>query len=180
MKLTIAAAVVFAMLATACSKPASAPQPEASSAAPDAASASVAAASPSDPKAFLAALYARYNDAKTDFSPFDTPEKYFDPQLLALMDAADKGTSDDDAGPLDGDPVCDCQDYRKLRADITVKSIEGDTAVLVVNLRDQGVKKAKVLTYQLAQRAGRWRIHDISNPDMPSLRRLLINSSPKA
>jgi hypothetical protein len=179
MKVSIAALVTVAALAAACSRPASAPQPEASSAAPASAAASVAAA-PEDPKAFLAALYARYNTAKTDFSPFDTPEKYFDPQLLALMDSADKTTSGDDVGPLDGDPICDCQDYRRLRADIKVKSIDGDTAVAVVNLRDQGVAKTKVLTYYLAQRGGQWRIHDISNPDMPSLRRLLINSSPKA
>ncbi len=178
MKVSNVALVFMAALGvTACSKPASTPQPDASSAAPAAAS---VAAAPADPKAFLTALYAHYTDSKSNFSPFDVPENYFDPQLLSLMDAADKATPDGDVGPLDGDPICDCQDYDKLSADITIKSEDADTAVAVVDLRDTGDAKPKVLTYHLAKVGGQWRIHDISSKDTPSLRKLFINASPKA
>jgi hypothetical protein len=177
MKLTIAALAGIAALGlTACSKPAPAPQPESSSAAP--APASVAAV-PVDPKAFLTSLYAHYDGSQSNFSPFDAPGDYFDPQLLALMDANDRATPDDEVGALDGDPICDCQDYQKLRADITVTSVKDDTAEAEVKLRDAGAKP-KLMTYKLAQVGGKWRIHDIGTKDMPSLRRLLINSTPKA
>lgn len=55
-----------------------------------------------------------------------------------------------------------------------------DAAQAEVTLRDVGNAKAKTITYQLARLRGGWRIHDIGTREVPSLRRLLINSSPKA
>lgn len=179
MKLTLAALTVFAAFGmVACSKPAPAPQSDASSAAP-AVAASVAAV-PADPKAFLTSLYAHYDGTQSNFSPFDSPSDYFDPELLSLMDASNRATPEDEVGPLDGDPICDCQDYGKLRADIAIKSNIDNSAEAEVTLHDKGVAKQKVLTYKLTQIGGKWRIHDIGSKDMPSLRRLLINASPKA
>lgn len=178
MKFTIVALVVGAALAvTACSKPAAAP--DAPSASASVAAPAVATA-PADPKAFLTSIYAHYDGTQMSFSPFDAPEAYFDPEMLSLMDANDRATPDGEVGALDGDPICDCQDYQKLSADIEIKSVADKSASAEVTLHDKGVAKPKVLTYNLSLIGNQWRIHDVSTKDMPSLRRLLINSSPKA
>ncbi len=178
MKFVIAAlAGIAALGVSACSKPAQVKDAASASATASVAAAPVVA---SDPKAFLTSLYAHYDGTQMNFSPFDTPEAYFDPEMLSLMDANDQATPDGEVGALDGDPICGCQDYQKLTADIEIKSVADKSAEAAVTLHDKGVAKPKMLIYKLNLIGNQWRIHDVSGKDMPSLRRLLLAATPKA
>jgi hypothetical protein len=135
-------------------------------------------------KAWLADLYANYADgSNVTFSPLgDQAGNYFDPDMLILMDKDRQATPDDEVGALDGDPVCDCQDFGSLRADIAAEANGPDTvhATVVVNetspdFMDGDPPKPpapKTLVYDLIKTSGGWRIRDISFPQGGTLKGL--------
>jgi hypothetical protein len=130
-------------------------------------------------RAFLVKLYAGY--AKSDGPPtFERPGDYFDPPMLALMDEDKRLTAKGDEGALDFDPVCSCQDPSGMTYKIdSVTAANGAAkAVVTVSFVSPGVPPNNVrITFDLAQVNGQWRIHDIGDPDTPSLRGLFIQSN---
>ena len=133
-----------------------------------------------DVKAFLVELYGHYNGATHDFSPLlDKAPVYFDADLIALMQENQRVTPQGDVGALDFDPVCACQDYGKLNANIHVLAATAKTAKAAVILHDDGPSPGAdvSLSYDLVKVGGAWRIHDIGTTDVPSLRQLLITAN---
>ncbi len=174
MHLRLAAAALLLSLAACQPKPVP-PAPSLSSVAagPTAATALV----------FLNNLYSHYATGPSDFDPaFKNQSDYFDPPMLALM-AEDARLNKDEAGALDGDPICDCQDYGKLTAAVTIDSATATEAkaTVIVTETDPSVRaedrKPRTFTYDLVAVDGQWRIHDLTTPDMPSLRQLFIQSN---
>lgn len=134
-----------------------------------------------DPKAFLQALYANYDGRDHSFSPLgDKAADYFDPDMLGLMSNDAKVTPAGDVGALDGDPICDCQDFGALKAAITVHQATATHATAVVTITETdthfGDTVPQTLTYDLVLVNGAWRIHDITSASTPSLRALFVEA----
>ncbi|MEI9906174.1 MAG: DUF3828 domain-containing protein [Asticcacaulis sp.] len=143
----------------------------------------VADAHAATPMAFMQGLYGHYvsefSTGQWDFSPLnDVAPAYFDPDMLALM-SEDQRLNEGQVGALDGDPICGCQDTYRMQVTFTVKSQTASAATIVAHVGGGGPAVVD-RTFQLVSTGGRWRIHDISDPDVPSLRALFITSNKEA
>src|SRR4051794_24591324 len=72
-------------------------------------------------RAFVTGLYAPYRHGDGPRYLDRDAAKAFTPALRALIKAEAAATPAGDVGALDGDPICDCQDFRiaGVRADVT-------------------------------------------------------------
>ncbi|MBV9996328.1 MAG: DUF3828 domain-containing protein [Caulobacteraceae bacterium] len=147
--------------AAAAPAPAAAPNPDAASA-----------------KAFLEGLYAHYASAKDNtFQPFDANvHEVFDPDMVRLLDADTKALKGE-LGDIDGDWLCQCQDFVSLRAAIAVQSAAPTEAKATADVTDLGMpgEKSRHDAFDLVKVGGAWRIHDIVTPDQGSLRQTLLD-----
>ena len=136
----------------------------------------VGTANAADVKAYLDGLYAHYKTSKDNtFNMFDTKAGgVFDTDTSALLDADTKALKGD-LGTLDGDLLCDCQDFVSLKAMVSVQSATPTTAMASTNfvdvgMSDQGTRHAD---FQLVKTGAGWRIHDIRDGAEPWLRQQL-------
>ncbi|HVN01997.1 MAG TPA: hypothetical protein VMT68_17490 [Caulobacteraceae bacterium] len=185
MRMTGLATVVAVALALAgCQK---GQAPAANSAAQSAtAPATAQSADAADVKSFLAGLYAHYATPATDTGPSWAPlevgdkgngKDVLDPELVTLMQAYDKSQSGDEVGPIDGDWICDCQDWEKITATITVDEATATTAKAHSDFTDTAEPgKTKHVTFELAKTAAGWRIHDMGTAEDASLRAVLTKA----
>jgi hypothetical protein len=167
---------------SACKPPAAAVKP-ASSAPANAVPASAAAGPASGPdadaaKAFLEGLYAHYRtDKDNSFQMFDKDETaVFDPDTIRLL-AADTKALKGELGEIDGDWLCNCQDFTSLAATITVQSASPTTAQASADFHDTGdpTRPPDHDSFELVKTGGVWRIHDIATRGDPlSLRATLL------
>jgi len=125
----------------------------------------LAAAAPlQSPTAFIEQVYAEYRHQ--GFSPLATPEKFFSPTLAA---AIRKDGSGGEVGYLDGDPLCDCQDYDRISASVrsmSQPSPQKASARVHVLLAP---REARDLRLSLVMTRSGWRIADVAGPDRRSL-----------
>ena len=117
------------------------------------------------PKAYMERLYASYRNKS--FNPFDHPERYFAPKLLAAI-KEDARLANGEVGYVDGDPICQCQDPDGLHASVTSVIQKGrEQATVRVSIGFTGYK-ARPTTYTLVRTSAGWRIEDVSSADEPS------------
>jgi hypothetical protein len=88
-----------------------------------------------DAKAFVAGLFATYQDNK---KPPAGSHRIYDAQLQSLMDE-DVRLAKGEVPALDFDPPCQCQDYEHLQASLTVRSASPGAAVVAATIRDLGM-----------------------------------------
>jgi hypothetical protein len=160
--------------------------------APETSASSASAAHADEARTWLITLYANYtNGGNVTFSPLgDQAATYFDTEMLALMEKDRQATPADEVGALDGDPICDCQDFGSLNADITTQVIGPDKVKATVILNETSPDFAegtppkapapRTLVYELVKTAGGWRIHDIAFPQGGSLRETFISAQSPA
>lgn len=181
-------ALAIAIAAAGCNRP----NPPAASAAPPPASAATPASSApgssapaadsadaADVKAFLDGLYAHYKTSKdNDFNMYGAnASQVFDADMIKLLKDDTKALKGD-LGVLDGDDLCDCQDFVSLKATVTVQSATPTTATATsafidTGMSDQGVRHA---AFQLVKTPAGWRIHDIKDAnDAGWLRQQLLD-----
>ena len=133
-----------------------------------------AAAQPAEtPRGFITRVYAEYRHSS--FSPLERPERFFSPRLAAAI-KEDSRLAKGEVGFLDGDPLCDCQDYGRLRAQIRSLRQSGRSATAHVHLilvRGEN----RDLTLSLVRTQSGWRVADVKNKDMPSLLQALDESN---
>jgi hypothetical protein len=165
--------------AAACQAPATNSAANATNAAAsNATNTAVAAPDPADAaaaKAFLVRLYAHYLTSKNNtFSMFDTNvADVFDPDMIALLKADQKALKGD-LGEIDGDWLCDCQDFTSIQATINVTSATPTTAHATSDFHDTvDPRPSERDTFDLVKVNGAWRIHDMSTPGQPPLRKTL-------
>lgn len=122
---------------------------------------------------FVRHLYAPYITG-TAFTPLGpNAPSVFAPDLLHLI-RQNQSQSDGEAGLLDHDPLCACQDYGRLTAfEIAIKP--ADTSHADANVSFQNGSTTEALTLRLAQVDGQWRVADVKEPTIPSLRDFLSN-----
>ena len=147
---------------------------------------SASAAEPVGARTFLARLYSHYPH-RAGTPAFDATGKsapqVFDPSLATLIRDSDRLTPEGDAPPLDGDPICDCQDADGMRAKIgTIRATGPASATAQVEITFAAAKPPEVrrLAFDLVQSHGQWRVHDIHSKDMPSLRAFLAQANREA
>jgi len=121
---------------------------------------------------FLEQLYAKYSVPGKGPSPLGKDSaKLFAPELLALI-REDQRRSKGEVGLLDHDPICSCQDFENLKVtEIQASPAGQNRAKAKVSFVNGG--NAVEVGFLLVRRSGRWRILDIQEPDVPSLRRYL-------
>lgn len=119
-----------------------------------------------DAKAFVERLYARYADGG-EMNDVEWKREIYDTAMLALLAEDERLTPEGDVGVLDWDPVCQCQDFMKLRATVNVRMTGAHTAVATVRFNDIGMvdKSFRNATLDLVKEANGWRIHDIHSKD---------------
>jgi len=128
-----------------------------------------------DAKAFLVGLYAHYQSSKNNnFQPFDANVRdVFDPDMIALL-AADQKVLKGEVGAIDGDWLCDCQDFTSIQATINVTSATPTTAQATADFHDTvDPRPTERDSFDLVKVNGVWRIHDMSTPGQPPLRQTL-------
>jgi hypothetical protein len=137
----------------------------------------LAAAAPAETsRAFVTRLYAGY--AHKNYNPLDRLDRVFAPRLAAAI-REDTRLAKGEVGYLDGDPICDCQDYAKLTARIrslVTPSAASATANLHLNY---GTGEARDLTLKLVLTRAGWRVADVGTKEEPSLLRALEESNRK-
>jgi hypothetical protein len=111
-------------------------------------------------KAFLTALYVPYRSSSMNESaPLEKPSNYFEATLAkAIIADARDAEKHGDAPNLDGDPICDCQDYEPFKATIGPIRLNGDRAEADVMFTNFEKKR---LHYSLVSTKAGWRIYDI-------------------
>lgn len=130
------------------------------------------AAGSETPRSFLRGIYAHYADESSDFDPTgDAAGGIFDPRLLFLI-RQDQAVPAGEEGWLDSDPICACQDFANFRLrKISIEKKGYGEVLATVDFENDGAKKR--VTYDLVRITGHWKIRDIKEPGIPSLRMFL-------
>jgi len=127
-----------------------------------------------DPAVFIRHVYAGYDQG--GYSPLLNPEKLFSPTLTAAIRQDSAGG---EVGYLDGDPLCDCQDYDRITANIVSMrrpNAKSATARVHVTL---GPNEVRDLKLSLVLTRSGWRIADVVDPRGHSLLKELQLSNAK-
>jgi hypothetical protein len=126
-----------------------------------------AAAQPAEtPKAFIQRIYAGYSNK--DYNPLSKADRIFAPKLVAAINE-DARLAKGEVGYLDGDPLCDCQDFVKIGAQVrSVSQPSKQNAVAKVHIT-YGTGEARDLKLTLLRTNRGWRVADIGSPEEPSL-----------
>lgn len=120
---------------------------------------------------FLRNLYQPYNTGKAVNPAGALAPSIFEPGLLALI-RRDQALAHGEIGKLDHDPICNCQDYEALTALTIAVALESHkTARAKVSFLN-GIEPFTV-EFQLLRVNGKWRIYDIRERYIPSLRKFL-------
>lgn len=126
-------------------------------------------------KTFMERLYAPYVAGRETVAPTDDPA-VFTPDLLALISRDQDLTPADEVPTLNGDPICDCQDYAPLRRlTIDVRRVSTARATATVHFRNG--PEAKRLSFRLEVVGGAWRIADVVSADSGGLVALLRDAT---
>jgi len=126
------------------------------------------------PESYMERLYGNYHDPS--FNPLTHPQLYFTPRLVTAL-KEDSRLAHGEAGYLDGDPVCQCQDTAGLHAAITgVTQEASDKAEVRVSIGFAGYD-SRPATFRLIMTKAGWRIDDVSSADDPSLLRSIEASN---
>ncbi len=170
------ATALAALVLAGCHKPAP-PKPPSQPAAPTTSGAATAAdLDAAGAKAFLDGLYAHYKTSENNsFQMFDANQaEVFDADTIALL-AADQKALKGELGDIDGDWLCDCQDFASLKSQVTVTSATPTTAKAHSDFTDTGMpgQGTRHADFDLVKTAAGWRVHDIISPGQPSLRHVL-------
>ena len=136
---------------------------------------SLALASPAEtPREFIDRIYSEYRTE--GFNPLAKPESYFSRDLTA---AIQKDSSGGEVGYLDGDPLCDCQDYEQLSATVLqIRQTSAKAAVAHVRVV-LGPNATRNLQLRLIKTPSGWRIADVIGADHHSLYRELKRANDK-
>lgn len=124
-------------------------------------------------KRFVADLYGAYRGGGPDYLGRQAPS-VFAPPLLALLRRAAAATPPGDAPDLDGDPICDCQDFDISQVRVRVVLASARHARATVRFRN--FAQPQTVRLDLAAQGAHWRVSDVHTATSPSLIALLKRS----
>jgi len=122
-------------------------------------------------KRFVEGLYAAYaKEPGPDWTGTGAAQ-VFSPALLDLIRKDEARTPPGDVGTLDGDPFCNCQDYKITRVAVTAAA--GPAGKAVATARFTNFDMPQAVTLDLVWTPKGWRVDDIHAEGAPSLVGLL-------
>jgi hypothetical protein len=125
---------------------------------------------------FLESLYANYR-VDGEGVPNQTVKEtdIYDPSLLVLMHANQQAAGDGEVGYIDGDPLCDCQDFdiRAVKLDFKAVGKNQLVATVVFHNLDRDTKLRLALRFT----SRGWRVADVISASDGSLREGLQKST---
>jgi uncharacterized protein DUF3828 len=129
---------------------------------------------------FVSNLYRNYG-VNSSFNPLDQgADTLFAPELLALI-RQDETRAKGEVGYLDGDPLCDCQDFDITEVGTTLRP--STPSRLIAEVRFLNFERPDTVSLSLIQSNNHWRIEDIRTKSSASLshdlRTYLSQSQPK-
>jgi len=133
-------------------------------------------------RTFVQQLYSSYAHPASQADPDPTGKlapSIFSPSLLQLIRHDRARTPRGDAPALDGDPICDCQDFQGLRLiSLAVTPVDAThaSASVAFQVFADDPKSVRSLRLSLVRTPQGWRIDDIASADIPSLRKFLQHS----
>jgi hypothetical protein len=122
-------------------------------------------------EAFLRGVYAPY-EAKGEPVDLTGPaaESILTPSLATLL-RDDAQAVDGEVGVLEADPICACQDFDIRNVVVSVEADGAGRAKATVKFKNLG--HPTQIRFDLATLQGAWRIADIHEDNLPSLRKVL-------
>ena len=125
-------------------------------------------------QAFVEGLYRAYQGHENDTRGPDylgrDRNRTFAPALAALI-ARDAANAKGEVGTLDGDPICNCQDYAISKVQVTITNGPGNTAA--ANVSFTNLREPQVVRLDLVKLKAGWRVADVHAEGAPSLIGLL-------
>lgn len=125
-------------------------------------------------RGFVEQIYGGY--LHDSFNPLDHIDRYFAPPLAKEIRADSSGG---EVGYLDGDPLCDCQDFSGLKPRIQSVQQKGKAAADARIVMDFGSEDARTVTLHLVLTKYGWRVADVTTKDERSLLSALRRSNRK-
>lgn len=127
--------------------------------------AALAAPDAAGAQAFVAGLYAAYHgEGPNIFGKQAT--QVFSPRLLGLI-RRDERLAHGEVGALDGDPICNCQDFEI--EDVRVEATLSGPGQAQATARFRNFGKPQVVRLDLIAVGGGWRIDNIHEDGAPDL-----------
>lgn len=130
------------------------------------ADASLAASAPSaadsaSAEQFVRHIYASYaNDGPGVPNDSLAEADVYDASLIALMEA-DQDAADGEVGYLNGDPLCDCQDWGDIKIQsLAFNSVDAERLKATLVLKDASTGEGRNLSLLLHHTAQGWRVED--------------------
>ena len=122
-------------------------------------------------ESFLKGIYATYK-AKGAGVDLTGPkaEKIVTPDLATLF-RLDQQALEGDEGVIEADPICGCQDFDIRAVTLSIQPDGAGRAKATASFKNLGA--ATQIGFDLATIGGLWRIDDIHQKEMPSLRKAL-------
>jgi hypothetical protein len=117
-------------------------------------------------KQFLSSIFLEYQSKKTIDHLGKAADTIFAPQLLGLI-RKDEQQANGEVGLLDGDPICDCQDYQISDVRIEIKELK--TSELEADVHFKNFQQEKTLNFTMVPIEKKWKIADVRSPAMPGL-----------
>lgn len=122
---------------------------------------------------FVVGLYGAYHGDGPDYLGRQAGAA-FSPPLLKLIRRAAAATPKDEVGALDGDPICDCQDFQISKVRVQVASEPSGHARATVHFVN--FAEPQTVGLDLVVVSGHWRVSDVHTADTPSLVSYLTQS----
>jgi hypothetical protein len=115
---------------------------------------------------FVEGLYAAHHGKGPDYLGRQAA-RVLSPRLRALVRRDVALTPAGDVGALDGDPICDCQDFQISHVRAEVRPAGAGRAVAAVRFRNFG--RAQAVTLDLIAVGGAWRVDNVHSASIPDL-----------
>ena len=115
---------------------------------------------------FVEGLYAGYHGDGADYLGRQAGQ-VFSPRLRALLKRDRQLTPAGDVGALDGDPICDCQDFEISQVRVEAAPAGKDRARATARFVNLG--KPATVRFDLVATPGGWRIDNLHSPSIPDL-----------
>ena len=115
---------------------------------------------------FVEGLYRAYHGDGPDYLGRGA-NKVFSDRILQLLRRDAALTPKGEVGALDGDPICDCQDFEISRVRIDVRPAANGAAQAVARFRNAGT--ATTIRLDLIATPGGWRVDNVHSASTPDL-----------
>ena len=131
-----------------------------------------AGANPESARAFVERIYSGY--AHEDFNPLLHIDRYF---AAPLATEIRKDSAGGEVGYLDGDPLCDCQDFLGIKPRVASVEMHGRGRADARIILDFGSADVRAVMLRLVLTRRGWRVADVTTNEEPSLLTALRRSN---